>query len=120
MKFDHIALNCKSVSRSVDWYMRNLQARVLYEDTTWALLEIGGQRIALTVPEQHPAHMAFDVGEFDKFPDGSEIKFHRDGSMYCYVSDPDNNTIEYIYWPKETENERDNEATEKMEDWESV
>ena len=119
MKFDHIAINCKSISNSVEWYTRNLKAKILYEDSTWALLEAGGQRLALTIPNQHPAHIAFDIGNIDNFPDGCEIKFHRDGSMYCYVTDLDNNTVEYIYWPKENQNERNNN-TEEMENLKGI
>jgi len=120
MKFDHIALSCKSIISSVEWYVRRFNAEILYEDTTWAMLNVGGQRVALTIPTEHPAHIAINVESFDNFPEGSEIKFHRDGSMYCYVTDPDNNTVEYIYWPKEARNERNNKTTEKVEDWESI
>jgi len=105
---------------SVEWYVRRFNAKVLYEDLTWAMLDIGGQRVALTVPSEHPPHIAINIEKFDNFPEGTEIRFHRDGSMYCYVTDLDSNTVEYIYWPKEASNERDNKSTEEVESWESI
>lgn len=99
MKFDHIAVNVAQIQRAVDWYAEQLGARVLYQDDTWAFLEAGGIKIALTLSVQHPAHMAFDIG-----PDASEeflskAKLHRDGSISRYVVDPDGNAIEWIHYP---------------------
>jgi catechol 2,3-dioxygenase-like lactoylglutathione lyase family enzyme len=102
-KLDHVALNCRSISSSVDWYVDNFDAQVIHFDGTWAMLDIGGQKLALTTPNEHKAHIAFRVESFDDFPEGIEIKTHRDGSMYYYAEDPNGNVIEYIYWPKQTQ-----------------
>jgi len=101
MKFDHVAVNVEQISRSVAWYRQTLEAQVLYQDDTWALLEAGGVKIALTLKRQHPAHLAFDVG-----PDPSEeflatARRHRDGSISRYVTDPDGNALEWIFYPGE-------------------
>ena len=63
------------------------------------MLDIGGTKLALTVSSQHPPHFAFTVGSTEEFPSDEEIRFHRDGSAYLYIEDPDGNIIEYIHWP---------------------
>ena len=98
MKFDHVALISKNIEKTVKWYVENLNAEILYQDETWGLVEIAGTRIAFTIPSQHPPHIAFAVDSLEKIPGAAKI--HRDGSISSYVSDPDGNFIEYIYWPK--------------------
>ena len=80
-----------------NWYQEKLNATINYCDETWAMLEIGNLKLALTIREQHPSHIAFEVSNLDAFPDG-EIKYHRDGSAYLYTEDPAGNTVEYICW----------------------
>lgn len=99
MTFDHVAVNVRDVTRSVAWYREHLNATVVYQDDTWAFLEAGGVKIALTLPRQHPAHIAFDVGP--EPPEGflASAKRHRDGSVSRYIVDPDGNAIEWIHYP---------------------
>jgi catechol 2,3-dioxygenase-like lactoylglutathione lyase family enzyme len=94
--FDHIALSVKDITESVRWYEHTLQASVLYKDETWAMLEVSGVKLALTIPTQHPPHLAFAVDDIKEL--GSQYREHRDGSCYVYKCDPDGNTIELIYW----------------------
>ena len=68
-------------------------------DETWALLKIGSTRLALTLPTQHPPHIAFKVDKIEDIP-SEDIKEHRDGSKYVYMKDSEDNTIEIIFWPK--------------------
>jgi catechol 2,3-dioxygenase-like lactoylglutathione lyase family enzyme len=96
MEFDHIALNVKSIQSSVQWYRENTGATVEYEDDTWAMLKIGNTKIALTLPGQHPPHVAFRVDSIADFPEGCEVKQHRDGSWYYYDVDDSGNVIEWI------------------------
>lgn len=100
MKFDHVAVNVAEIARSVEWYKAKLGAEVLYQDPTWAFLQVAGVKIALTLENQHPAHVAFDIGPNP--PEGffKTGKAHRDGSVSYYVSDPDGNSIEYIHYPE--------------------
>jgi catechol-2,3-dioxygenase len=98
-KFDHAALNVADISRSVAWYAEALGARALYQDQTWALLEVGGTKIALTLAREHPSHLAFDVGKNPSQDFLARARKHRDGSLSMYVTDPDGNAIEYIYYP---------------------
>ena len=96
MKFDHVAVNVTEIARSVVWYQEHIGAKVLYEDDTWALLEAGGSKIALTIASQHPSHIAFDVGPKPSEEFLRKAKRHRDGSISMYVTDPDGNAIEWI------------------------
>ena len=99
MKLDHIAIVTGDPRSSAAWYRERFQAEVLYLDDTWAMLQIGDTKLALTVPHQHPAHIAFTVASEDQMPK-AEVKTHRDGSKYVYEHDPDGNVIEYIFWPQ--------------------
>ena len=99
MKFDHVAINVADIAKSVAWYTERVGAKVLYQDDTWGLVEVGGVKLALTILNQHPAHVAFDLGAEpgeDLFRKG---KTHRDGSISYYVNDPDGNAVEFIHYP---------------------
>ena len=98
---DHIAIQVESIPASVEWYVSNFDGTVLYQDETWAMLDMGNVKLALTIPSQHPPHVAIHVDTLDKFPDGKKIKTHRDGSLYLYQKDPSGNVIEYIHYPKD-------------------
>ena len=100
MKFDHVALNVKDIARSVAWYKETVGATVLYEDSTWAFLEAGGVKIALTLPNQHPRHIAFDIGSAPSSDFLRRARPHRDGSVSYYVVDPDGNAVEWICYPQ--------------------
>ena len=104
MKFDHVAVNVAQIPRAIAWYVKNLEARVLYQDDTWALLEAGGTKIALTLNSQHPAHIAFDIGTDPSEEFLRKAKRHRDGSISRYVVDPDGNAIEWIHYPHGEQN----------------
>ena len=98
MQLDHVALNVTNINVSAEWYVKNFSAEIKYIDKSWALLKIGSTHLALTIPSQHPPHIAFTVDSIEDLP--GESTTHRDGSISCYVEDPDGNNIEYIYWPK--------------------
>ena len=100
---DHIAIQVSDISKSVEWYKNNLKATVAYCDESWAMLEISGIKLALTLPEQHPPHWAIKITDPTCFPNNKKIGRHRDGSQFVYIKDPDGNYIEYVYYPKETE-----------------
>jgi len=102
MKFDHVAVNVKDIKKSTEWYCRNLNAVTLYEDDTWAFLQVNGVKLALTLASQHPAHICFSIDRDEKIKYfGDKVfKDHRDGSSSCYTKDPDGNFIEYLIWSK--------------------
>ncbi len=104
MKFDHIALSTSNIEKSVDWYKKNLNCVIEYVDSTWAMLDCCGTRIALVTKGQHPPHIAFQVESSLKFPcDASKVKHHRDRSSYYYGSDPDGNIIEWVAYTNDEE-----------------
>lgn len=102
MKFDHIALISKNISNSIDWYTKEWNAKILYQDETWGLIELNDIKIAFVTPTQHPSHICFEVD--DKFIieklNNKTFKSHRDGSSSCYVRDVDGNFLEFLYWPE--------------------
>lgn len=100
IRFDHVAINVASIAPSVEWYRATLGATVLFQDETWAFLEAGGVRIALTLRSQHPAHVAFSIDPEHSADFRRKAKTHRDGTMSYYIVDPDGNAIEWIYIPE--------------------
>lgn len=104
MEFDHVAVRCSDIQRSVAWYIKNLDCEVVYQDTTWAMLKIGESKIALVSKDQHPAHIAVRVENSLKFPcPPDKVKVHRDSSSYYYGADPDGNIIEWVAYTNEEE-----------------
>jgi catechol 2,3-dioxygenase-like lactoylglutathione lyase family enzyme len=99
MKFDHVALSVQDIARSVEWYREHTGAQVLYQDESWAFLDAGGVKLALTLPHQHPAHIAFDIGPEPSAEFLQKARVHRDGSISRYVVDPDGNAVEWIHYP---------------------
>ena len=91
--FDHVAISVSKIDQSIQWYTANLNADILYADDTWAMLQVGTTKLALTSKGQHPPHIAFVVENFEVI---DNLKQHRDGSKYIYKSDPDGNIIELI------------------------
>ena len=92
---DHIAINVKSIEDSVMWYESNFDCKVKYKDETWALLDISGVSIALTLSREHPPHIGFLVKEFpENLKD--KVKKHRDNTEYVYMCDNSGNMLELI------------------------
>ena len=98
-KLDHVAICVENLQPAVEWYVSNLGAEIEYCDETWAMLAVAGTKVALTIPDQHPPHIAFTVDNIECL--GENPKRHRDGSYFRYVNDPEGNTIELIYWKKD-------------------
>jgi catechol 2,3-dioxygenase-like lactoylglutathione lyase family enzyme len=99
MKFDHVAITSKDIAKSVDWYKNSFDdVKVLYQDETWAIINVCGLDLAFVSPHQHPAHIAFCITQEladERFSD-KVFKKHRDGTASCYISDPDGNKIEWL------------------------
>ena len=93
LHFHHIGVPVDNIKEGVIWYTSQLKAQCLYQDATWALLEVGGAKIALVLPEQHPAHVAFECEHAETF---GVLKMHRDGTSSTYIRDPFGNTIELL------------------------
>ncbi len=104
MKFDHVALQSKSISESVEWYLERFGGEVVYQDDTWAEVKVCGLNLAFVTPGQHPSHVAFSLTEeeAEKFPDKS-FKLHRDGTRSFYEKDNQGNILEFIVRPNAEE-----------------
>ena len=103
IKFDHVAVPSNNIPQSVEWYRQHFNAEVLYQDKSWAFLQVGGAKIALVTPTQHPPHIAVAVTE-DELEcackqTGVPIDSHRDGTKGIYLHDPFGNAVELICYP---------------------
>ena len=90
---DHLAICTDNISQSVDWYLREFNCAVLYQDNSWAMLEFENVKLALVLPEQHPFHFAILKSNVEDY--GVPVK-HRDGSVSVYVKDRSGNNIEIL------------------------
>lgn len=104
MTFDHVAVPSNDIAASVDWYKSRFGAEVLYQDATWAFLRVGGVKVALVTPTQHPPHVAIRVDE-QQLADaahqaGLKVDRHRDGTTGIYLHDPFGNAVELICYPE--------------------
>ena len=95
---DHVAVQVLNVRKALTWYRKNFECKVLYEDSTWALLEFANTKLALVTPGEHPPHFAIID---DNLEDGD---IHRDGSMSVYVHDEQGNMVEKITYRDVNEN----------------
>ena len=103
MTFDHVAVPSNDIAASVAWYRERFAAEVLYQDATWAFLRVGGVKLALVTPTQHPPHVAVRVDEAQLAAAarqaGLQIDHHRDGTTGIYLHDPFDNAVELICYP---------------------
>jgi catechol 2,3-dioxygenase-like lactoylglutathione lyase family enzyme len=101
--FDHVAVPAGDIATSVKWYVDTLGAEILYQDKTWAFLLVGGVKVALVTPTQHPPHVAVRVSEAEleqaAKEAGKPIDRHRDGTTGIYIADPFGNAVELICYP---------------------
>jgi catechol 2,3-dioxygenase-like lactoylglutathione lyase family enzyme len=89
----HVAVAVTDVRAAVEWYRKHFHCQVSYQDDTWAFLEFANLKLALVIPSQHPAHIAFVHPEAEKF---GPLKPHRDGTRSAYVTDPAGNAVEIL------------------------
>jgi catechol 2,3-dioxygenase-like lactoylglutathione lyase family enzyme len=89
----HVAVEVKDIAAAVDWYRRHFRCRVSYQDATWAMLEFANIKMALVIPSQHPAHIAFVHPEAEQF---GTLRPHRDGTRSVYIQDPSGNSVEVL------------------------
>lgn len=100
-RLDHIAIEAHNIAESVKWHQARLNAVVIHEDETWAMMRLSdGTKIALVTKNQHPPHIAIapDVEPF------GDLKVHRDESYSFYEKDPFSSAVyEWIWYPKPQE-----------------
>lgn len=89
----HIAVTAVDLNETIQWYVDTFKARIVYQDETWGLVDVGNTKIAFVIPEQHPPHLAF---ELENASDFGTLKKHRDGTSSVYTQDPSGNIIEIM------------------------
>ena len=95
-KIHHLAIQVEDIGKSVDWYKKNFDIQVSYQDETWAMINFENTSLALVIPEQHPFHFAIESEEASSY---GELTKHRDGTASIYIKDIDGNNIEMIKLP---------------------
>ena len=103
MTFDHMAVPSNDIPKSVEWYKARFNAKLIYQDESWAFLLIGGQKLAIVSPHQHPPHVAYKVDELQladaSMQTGIKIDTHADGTRGIYLHDPCGNAVELVCYP---------------------
>ena len=92
-KIHHIAIEVDNISESVEWYKKNTNCDISYQDDTWAMLNYDNIGLALVLPKMHPPHIAFEKKNAEDY---GKLKTHRDGTASVYINDPSNNAIEIL------------------------
>ena len=94
MKVDHVAIQVDDIYEACGWYKAAFDAKMLYHDDTWAILELDNIKLALVLTNHHKNHLAVEIDP-QKYPNLT-FKKHRDGSHYHYLIDPWGNRVELI------------------------
>ena len=92
-KIHHIAIQVEDISKSVEWYKKNFEVVVSYQDETWAMIDFENTSLALVMPEEHPFHFAIESKQAEIYGD---LTKHRDGTASVYICDIDGNNVEMI------------------------
>lgn len=90
---DHVAIPVQDIAATVAWYTKTFKCTVDYQDETWAYLKFDNIGLALVIPSQHPAHLAFKIDGAEQY---GQLKTHRDGTRSVYVKDPAGNAVELV------------------------
>ena len=93
-KIDHIGIVVTNINHAVKWYTDKFDCKVNYQDNSWAELQFDNIKLALVLPQDHPAHIAFESDDL------TNPTKHRDGSESVYDHDTFRNIIEYIRYEK--------------------
>ncbi|MGC4044027.1 MAG: VOC family protein [Armatimonas sp.] len=101
LTFDHVAQIVPNITEAVDFYTGLIpEAKVLYQDDSWAFVEASGVKLAFVLKDQHPNHLAWRVSEAELFELAEkydkEIHPHRDGTRSFYLEAPGGGHIEII------------------------
>ncbi len=99
-KIDHVAIVVTNIKHAVKWYTENRKCKVNYQDNSWAELQFSNIKLALVLPHEHPAHIAFVD---NTIKNGTK---HRDGSESIYDHDTFGNIIEKVKYEKKNKKRR--------------
>lgn len=93
----HVAISVTDIDEALDWYRAQFDVETVYADESWALLRFANISLALTLPEQHPPHIAVERDDAASF---GALTRHRDGTASVYIEDPWGNTVEIMQAPR--------------------
>ena len=72
---------------------------MVFEDYKYKRMKMNNTTLALIDKEYYEhAHIGVLVNCVKEFPENCEIAMHRDGTTGCYIRDPDDNIVEFIYY----------------------
>lgn len=89
----HIAIEVDDIQQAIDWYQKQLNCTVAYQDASWGLLKLANISIALVLPGSHPPHIGIVCDHPEQY---GVVQPHRDGTESVYVEDPFGNFVEMI------------------------
>lgn len=92
-KIHHIAIQVDDIQKGVDYYTKNFDCEISYQDPTWAMLDFANIKLALVLPNQHPPHIAISQDNASRW---GELTKHRDGVESIYIKDCFENEIEIL------------------------
>jgi hypothetical protein len=100
-EFDHVAQQVPDIAEAVAWYLTLFpQAKVLYQDTSWAFVDVAGTKLAFVKKDQHPNHLAWRVSDAQLEQLAARynqtIALHRDKTRSFYLEAPGKQWIEII------------------------
>ena len=99
--FDHIAQQVPDIGEAVSWYQNLMpDTKVLYQDNSWAFIEVNGVKLAFVKQDQHPNHLAWRVSDAALNELATKyhqpIATHRDKTRSFYLEAPGGQWIEVI------------------------
>ncbi len=94
---DHIAVLVENLEISQRWYEKHCGAKMIFKDHKYRRMKMNNTTIALIDKKHYKyAHIGVLVDCVNDFPDNGEVVTHRDGTVGCYLRDPDGNVVELI------------------------
>ncbi len=92
-RIHHIAIAVDDIAATIDWYRKNFNCQIAYQDKTWAMLEFANIKLALVTPGMHQPHIGIVRLDADKF---GPLTVHRDGTKSVYIKDNAGNSVEIL------------------------
>tara|TARA_B100000131_G_C17801290_1_gene485629 strand:+ start:206 stop:607 length:402 start_codon:yes stop_codon:yes gene_type:complete len=114
MLIDHIAIRTKNIDKMQKWYEDNLNAVVETKVDHYVRLSMENTIISLIDYDKYQySHIGVLVDKWEDLPTKGVRTTHRDGTIGVYCFDPENNVIEYIWYPDKTEGPMQNGNKQK-------